>query len=128
MNTIVNFDLAKPLKGKGFNEPCNDAYNSRGCKYSDGWCEYIDDNDIGVPFRSSELKENDVAAPTIADVVMWFYKEHEIWIGVNQYARTGFYSMTTGNTTDGQPIRSHIYDTPSEAYETAIKYVLNNLL
>ncbi len=63
MNTPVSFELAKLLKEKGFD--LNHEYMvftfSETEKYPEG-----------------EL----FLKPTIAEVVMWLYEKHEIWIGV----------------------------------------------
>ena len=126
MNTHVNFEIAKLLKEKGFNEPCFDAYNIQGMKFSNGWLEYIADNDIELPFTKKDLNPQDILAPTITEVVMWLYDKHGVWIGVTKYKDHGDdvndpYYFTPNNG-------RHIYKTPTEAYEARIKFTLKKLI
>lgn len=74
--------------------------------------------------------------PTIADVVMWLYKKHEIWIEVS-YKRNGNasnhffnYKITLINTDlfNEKVTECFWFKTPTEAYESAIHYYLNNLI
>ena len=75
MNTPVSFEIAKLLKERGFK---GDTY------YDDrGWHSFV-----YYDIHSKELKpqrwfgdfRNIVKAPIIAEVVMWLYKTHGIWI------------------------------------------------
>ena len=50
---LVSFGTTKLAKEKGFDGFCFDAYNTHKMKYSNGWLEYIDDNEIEIPFTSS---------------------------------------------------------------------------
>ena len=86
MNTPILFELAKLLKEKGFDVPVR-TYRLEG-KYPDFVHEgfeddYWGDNKvvnwnkdvIGIkPFKGF------VSAPTIAEVVMWLYEKHGVWI------------------------------------------------
>ena len=110
MNTPINFETAKLLKEKGFR--------------------------ILSDFESSY--------PTIAEVVMWLYEKHGVWISTkgddnktfkyelhvwNWYEpektfRQGHVSFGNGVwDTDSEPFNS-----PTETYEAAIEYTLNNLI
>lgn len=75
------------------------------------------------------LEEKDVLAPTIAEVVMWLYEKYGIWISVTKDWDVGkclgFESII--DTNDGI-INTETYNSPTEAYEAAIKYVLENLI
>jgi len=81
---VISFDTAKLAKEKGFDEPCLDAYNLRGNLYSNGWCEYINDNDCELPFTSLALREKDVLAPTQSLLQKWLREKHNIglWISI----------------------------------------------
>ena len=94
MNTPVKFELAKLLKEKGY------------------------------PFEFitvGELKEVPLNIPTIAEVVMWLYEKHNIWIEVYfDGHQKNFYIVQNGEEIE--------FNSPTEAYEAAITYCLNNLL
>lgn len=120
MNTPVSFEIAKLLKEKGFNEPCR-------------W--YMED---GVTLSGSN-ETNDYlfpgyySAPTIAEVVMWLYEKHGIWIDVslNQFSKPNdlqwMYSILfTKDCTYSHSQKS--FNSPKEAYEAAIIYTLKNLI
>lgn len=144
MNTPVSFELAKLLKEKGFDKECFDAYNLHGMKFSNGWLEYLSDNNIEIPFSNKALKHHDVLAPTIADVVMWLYEKHgiwvqvtvnTIWVGRNKEPQAKYNSETVSKNRNLK-VRSLIttkvsmepFDSPTEAYEAAILHCLNNLI
>ena len=127
MNTIVTSQIAKLLEEKGFDEPCYDAYNSRGNRYSDGWCEYID---VGTPFTKSDLKGKYTLAPTIGSVVMWLYEKHGVWITVCVIGADGFGYWL--HDKDRKRLNSDnqggYWLLPTKAYEAAIKYCLTKLI
>jgi hypothetical protein len=79
---LVTFETAKLAKEKGFNWLCYNAYNLRGMLYSNGWCEYIDDNETELPFDSTALREKDMLAPTQSLLQKWFREEHSIFVFV----------------------------------------------
>jgi hypothetical protein len=93
MNTPVNFEIAKLLKEKGFDEQ---------------WNIYMH-------------------TPTIAEVVMWLYEKHGIWIapkkamGMNKW----FPQIYKG---DDLIISEIITNSPTEAYEAAIEHCLTNII
>lgn len=123
MNTPVSFEIAKLLKDKGFDEITNYNYsevygyieNINGLKHSDGNNRFV-------------------SAPTIAEVVMWLYEKHGIFIqlfpaGENKEWR--FYSKIIVNDNGWIKIQHQIskfVNTPTEAYEAAIEYTLKNLI
>lgn len=51
-------------------------------QYINGWCEYIDDDGIGVPFCTSDLKPSNYTAPEQWQVVEWLRVNHGIWISI----------------------------------------------
>ncbi len=105
MNTDISFSIAKLLEEKGYDEPCaNLYYEPERCK-----------------------------KPTIADVVMWLYEKHGIWIDVslNQFSKPNdlqwMYSIIfTSDCTYSHSPKS--YNSPTEAYEAAIEYILKSNL
>lgn len=67
--------------------------------------------------------------PTIADVVMWLYEKHGIWIVCTPFyiAEGKRFSADVFSADNKKTSISH-YKTPTEAYSFAIDYVLNNLI
>jgi hypothetical protein len=133
MNNLVNFELAQLLKENGYNEPTYDCYNLNGLLFSNGWCEYIaDDYEFDGLVKPHKLKEKDVLAPTISEVVMWLYEKHNIWISVriNGIDKTFDYSIhdieNMGGSLDN--IERSSFIKPSYAYQEAILYTLKNLI
>jgi hypothetical protein len=148
MNTPVSFELAKLLKDKGFTIPVRNYYleSDKDKIINEGFDdEYWGDNRIknwnsdiiGIkPFQGF------VSAPTIAEVVMWLYEKHGIWIGVDcdcygilWYANL---SVASEKNWDNIDLRHEIisaskkfpneHNSPTEAYSKAIEYTLNNLI
>ena len=107
MNTPVKFELAKLLKEKGF--------------------------DIKIDYGLSQILNNK-PAPTIAEVVMWLYEKHGIWIGVQPTSIVGKFQFRTYYNNKGvmnqhwNDSMSKQFNSPTEAYEAAITYCLNNLI
>jgi hypothetical protein len=79
--------------------------------------------------------------PTIAEVVMWLYEKHGIWVSVHEencrgYVGFDFNIVFVGDheiTVTQQEIQykllgETVFNSPTEAYEAGIEYVLNNLL
>ena len=66
---------------------------------------------------------------TIADVVMWLYEEHKIWISVNREPESGvFYFSVDKNKGNFFYDKGGDFKSPEAAYEAAIEYVLNKLI
>ena len=129
MNTPVSFELAQLLKEKKFNEPCLSYWkdlNLEGHRFKDWNNETIGDSPM------HKRNAGYYSAPTIAQVVMWLYKKYGIWIEVNLPLYDDFkFTIIECNTIAGKllnKISDESYDSPTEAYETAIEYTLNNLI
>ena len=142
MNTPVSFELAKLLKEKEFDENCSDYYTQTGNLNSDGWGDIIYEQGFGsgepdrmLRFNYSDFNKNQketcFLCPTIAEVVMWLYEKHEIWTVVNVNIMGSWYfehfDLKEKRNAQFKPTDTH-YDSPTEAYEAAIKYTLKNLL
>jgi len=116
MNTPVNFELAKPLKEKGFLNGTLQWYHR--------YTKKLNTNDF--VFSMNKLTDN-YSAPTIADVVMWLYEKHGIWLFPDYYNKDRFYYVIKQK--DKRNIQSSdFYTSPTEAYEAAIEYTLKNLI
>lgn len=107
MNNPVSFELAKLLEEKGFDEPCPNLY-----------------------YQPERCKK-----PTIGDVVMWLYEKHNIWIMVNNWKehvlddddnileKTHLFTwFITGEAEE------RTFNSPIEAYEAGIEYILTKLI
>lgn len=115
MNTPVSYPLAKVLKEKKFDEPCISFY------------DLVSNQQINnAPLGKYNLTKQSVSIPTIADVVMWLYKSHKIWISVDPEndTNTWFHTITHGKsvTVFGN------YSSPTEAYEAGIEHILTDLI
>lgn len=130
MNTPVSFKIAKLLKEKGFDKYgyLQDVW--LGNKYE--W-KGKGKNKKSVEIPVFGLGSSSVL-PTIADVVMWLYEKHGIWISVDMILSDkwfynikkleplGFTNLHGSHLLGAQP------KSPTEAYEAAIEHILNNNL
>ena len=93
MNTLVNIELARLLKEKGFNSPTC-SYRQKSAVIGDetilplvtrkgafDWNNYPS----GVPFYS---------IPTIEQVVMWLHEKHGIYVELNTYEEAELACLT----------------------------------
>ena len=134
MNTPVNFEIAKLLRLKSFKDPCFYYYMETG-KLCEPYLENGSSTDVDFRVDLTDLLDDSnskytpttYSAPTIGDVVMWLYEKHGIWIEVSKYRDHAadcnddysFKHNYSGSTT---------FKTPTEAYSSAILYILNNLV
>ena len=139
MNTPVSFEIAKLLKEKGFDKITNKSYRISINPERPLPTEPIADEITYFP----NVKES-YSAPTIAEVVMWLYEKHGVWInpvprlsswiftiqetktsGNNSLIDIDFYGTNDYLKSKGVPT---IMMTPTEAYEAAILYCLKELI
>ena len=125
MNTPVKYELAKLLKEKGFDEPTLLCYDK--CDMLASYAETV--------FKPKNYNTSGYvkSAPTIAEVVMWLYEEHKLWIYI--IYEKGLFHNNIEDTThtalfeeDCRVFNMCNYKTPIEAYEAAIKYCLENII
>jgi hypothetical protein len=138
MNTPVSFPIAKLLKEKGFDESTESNWWILAKDHSENYNKKlpVDESKIFFTKNSYELElktqidENTehnfyhvLKAPTIAEVVTWLYENHGIWIEVTTDVNGKFCWLV-------KPFRAsnNNFNSPTEAYEAAIKYTLNNLI
>lgn len=123
LNKHVDFFTAKLLKEKLYNEEVRDYYEEKDGSFYHS--QYFRDN-----IFINEKHKGFVVAPTIADVVMWLYEKHRIWIIAFPELFNGeivkFYPSIFEQGV-GEDIEQY-YNSPTEAYEAAIEYTLNNLI
>ena len=110
MNTPISLKIAKLLKEKGFD--LNHKYMF-----------FTSDETEKYPEGELSLK------PTIAEVVMWLYEKHGIWIDVVlSRNRKQFTFMIQSLGFDEDKFLNEYYNSPTEAYEAAIEFSLKNLI
>ena len=152
LNKVVDFYTAKLLKEKGFDEECNSYY-------SQALFEGTNSDWEGVFPKYSIFKRSDYhynskpnfndlwfecSAPTIAEVCMWLYEKHGIWVQ-SPFSHNDFkpfcwvITTTKRNLSEEEENRNcwlsgidsediDGWDSPTEAYSEAILYTLKNLI
>ena len=125
MNTIVSFKLAKLLKEKEFDEPVRQRYfiaeniDSDRFPFLQKECALHNWNDY------DDSSTTYYSAPTIAEVVMWLYDNHKIWIVVFLTEQDWTFDIFKGLDC----VKSEsFFNTPVNGYESAIEHTLNNLI
>ena len=123
MNTPVNFELAKLLKEKGFDKPVKQRYfiaeniDSDRFPFLQEECALHNWNDY------DDSSTSYYSAPTIAEVVMWLYEKHGIWVYC-EINKDKFYTKAKKLKSNWRRVVSGIknneiitYNSPTEAYE-----------
>lgn len=135
MNKEVNFEIAKLLKEKGFKQPCFYYYDKNG-KLNEPYLENGSSTDTEFRVDLTDLigyhnsySTQYISAPTIAEVKMWLYDNYGIWVSVQKDWHTGECLGFEGiiDFIEGL-IGTKTVNSPTEAYELAIKYTLENLI
>ena len=136
MNTPVNFEIAKLLKEKEFDLKVRSMYCEKKL-YEDTNSKGNYNDVIWVRTWRKSPYDNTVSAPTIAEVIMWLYEKHGIWIQIgvgDLFHKDKFYIILKQHNVDRWDLtplnneKHSPYNTPTEAYEAAIEYTLNNLI
>ncbi len=114
--TRVNFKIAKLLKEKQFGD-IPKSYTSEG--------ELVT---VSLAIRRYNHYKIYYPAPTITKVVMWIYKKHKIWISVDINILSKWH-YTLSNLKDKRNAEIYTglkdyFNSPTEAYLSAIEYVL----
>lgn len=149
MNKPVNFEISKLLKEKGWNKETlchyfedgvfrqNELRDTVGMDYGSDYIvefsELINNwNDSFLMKKNGDrcfgCNKNQgyfetFSAPTIAEVIMWIYEKHGIWIWVES-SMTAF----TDNKSHSSYNSLGQFNSPREAYLSAIEYTLKNLI
>lgn len=151
MNTPITFELAKLLKEKGFDVPMLSCYFKKD-EISENYSiinqyeiEYINDkgNFILIPYNENDRSlyldkinfnswgDLTYSAPTTTEVVTWLYDKHGIWIIAIPQGLSTTWVFSLFNTEPGKGriiFDSPSFNSPTEAYESAIEYTLKNLI
>ena len=125
MNTPVSFEIAKLLKEKGYNFYHRMSY----------WKSELTDHTPGYALEDGTTSQDNYLdferyyAPTIAEVVMWLYEKHGIWIaskkvnGLNKW-----FAQIYKNNSNDLCDTDIVTISPAEAYTAAIEYTLTKLI
>lgn len=142
MNKHVSFEIAKLLRESGFDEACSHYYindfmqfKHDGALHKTGLPNNRDSENI-FQFVKRSNQPHSCNAPTISQVVMWLYEKHGIWVYANSYEIDKWcYSykfikpyIEGSKITERGTSSVEDYSSPTEAYESAILYVLKNEL
>lgn len=133
MTAPVIFPLAKLLNSIGFDKYCSSGYTETGDKYlHQGGQEPVRNGQSYYEGRDYIGGEFYCSAPTIAEVVMWLYEKHEIWITVwtayNNSYKFSYGVVYRKNIVVFHETNFDEKDSPREAYEAAIEYCLTKLI
>ena len=120
----VSFEVANLLKDKGFDEPCRAIYEEKVLRINT-LCDYC----------NSELSSY-VCAPTHQMAMAWLRKNHNICITIYPDKENGYEAVLYDIKNDVEIVLQsfgvygiHIYkENYEEAVESALKYVLENLI
>ena len=120
MNTPVSFEIAKLLKEKEFEEQTLYAFKIDGTRISFG-------NGVNANLNYNHFRQNNknalTSSPTIAQVLMWLYETHDIWIGCTQLKGSQCFDCDI----EGETI-TKMFISPIEAYEAGINHCLTKLI
>ena len=129
----VSFEVAKLLKEKGFDEYCRYFYD----------CEtpntgYLSNKKYGESVHNSKVYDgrNLAACPTHQVAMAWLRKNHNICITIYPDKENGYEAVLYDIKNDVEIVLQsfgvygiHIYkENYEEAIESALKYVLENLI
>lgn len=120
----VSFEVAKLLKGEGFDEECHHVYDGENIE----WTNILYGEDV---LSNSEILDFDViSAPTQQMAMRWLREEKHICIEpycIDQKFMCGFAKFPECTDIDCHQSYGE-YATYEEAVEAAIKYCLENLI
>ena len=120
---IVPFEIAKKLNEKGFPQHITDeAY------IVDNYGE--DECDIGdrLPIPLIPDYMDDVAAPTISQVMKWLREKKKIYISVEVEREDWFEYKIVQTIRNTRSTGTRVYETYDDAILAGIEYVIDNLI
>ena len=129
---LVSFEVAKLLKEKGFDVKCGGWYMEHGALF----INYHKEEYNEVPFLHNTnkllFKLNRVSAPTQQLAIDWIRMNFGICISVGCDTYSGKNDWNYGINIIGNPEfdydSSNSYNSPEEAKEAALRYVLEKLI
>ena len=128
MNKSVNFEIAKLLKEKGFDIPIQHTIADKNYVYDVYTQDFVKNITTNIISNWNDEKYQEIlSAPTIVEVVMWLYEKYGIWIYVKQGYNWEWFIETISNKPE-LIYNDGLENSLIEAYESAIKYTLENLI
>lgn len=131
MNTLVNFEISCLMKEKGIKIDTDEVIFYRD-EVNNIEEHQIKNRDVLYNYTGFDNyipDENEYQTYMIAEVVMWLYEKHDVWVSVQRDWDVGkclgFEAIIDDN--DGS-INTETFNSPTEAYSSAILYTLNNLI
>ena len=122
MEDFVNYEIANKLKNLGFEESTYHYYNIDDIRY----CR----DDYPSDHNGDPLREFEISAPTISQVLKWLREEKRLHIAIDIWGRTWGYDiieLISGNSLYWTAYREDI-----KSYEDAaldgIEYIIDNLI
>ena len=141
MNTPVSYSIAKLLKEKGFDKPTHSFYVIDESEYGEIEEFITNPNDNYPTLDDNSLFDTLASAPTIAEVVMWLFESHNIWIYLTRDSVTNTFGPVINTETksiyfNNQSTVSRVtgqkydpwYNKPENGYQKAIEYVLTEMI
>lgn len=116
---FVSYEIAKQLKDKGFDEPCNAFYQ----EYAVGKTMYWN----FIKYLNYNLNPNRCSAPIHQQVIDWFRDKHGIWIEIETifFDGTDLYTpfIKGGFKQIELECEGDYYDALNKAIEEALKLI-----
>lgn len=129
MSKYVTFEIAKLLKEKGFN--LMPFYIQSKTDYVLGYDYDIEDEKDNLKTREFQWEDHICShlylMPVYFDVVNWLLEKHGIWISVDRHFDK-FKSKNNGVIIDFDGEKRNYFETPTEAYLSAIEHTIKHLI
>lgn len=116
----VSFKISKLLRLKGFDKEVNKRYNYYGLlsRYTQFPENY-----------NTELYDKCYSAPTIFQTIGWLYEKHNIWICVSNVPFENHFTFEYSINNEEKCLHQYgTFESPEEAYESAIEYCLEQII
>ena len=117
----VNFEFAKFLKEKGFQESCRDFYLDESFKFDD--IKYGD-------YTNHNANDKKFSAPEHWQVLDWLTTNHTIHVFADCKIKKGIASYwwnIKGNKLDRWSKHSSHFNSPNDAIDAAFNYIRENI-
>lgn len=131
---FVDFDLAKKLKEKGFNEPCYAFYTEHGSlQWNNIDTYYRPNQEISLEDLTNTYNDGNsiclTDAPTISQVLKWLMDEKKIAINIEFIPYAWQYKIIDMSFDRRfEPYGITLFSDYKEAAIAGIEYVLDNIL
>ena len=116
MNTLVNLKIKHLLFEKGWRYKLSKTYTEKGI--------YVNHSLAEERWNKGDISYIDNI--TISDVIMWLYETHKIFITLVRNKNQTFTALLYLPNDKEKLLFYNL--SPTEAYEKAIEYTLNNLI